>query len=114
MSTTYDMYSSSRDLQITAISLMMSLFCNFMIFQVLFQVNKRPDFETMKTAGIRVNNENQSLVRHVGQQYSRQERDKLYYMGVMPAKEVNKKHYDTLQQHLHAVCLVTLMSSSMW
>lgn len=91
MSTTYDMYSSSRDLQITAISFMMSLFCYFMIFQVLFQVNKRPDFETMKTAGIRVNNENQSLVQHIGQQYSRQERDKLYYMGVMPAKEVNKK-----------------------
>lgn len=85
---------------------MLGKFCYFidlMAFQVLFQVNKRPDFETMKNAGIRLNNKNQSLVQHIGQQYSRQERDKLYYMGVMPTKEVHNTHYNNLQQYTHAI-----------
>lgn len=58
-----------------------------MMFQVLFQVNKRPDFESMKAKGKRINNENQSTVKYI--KYKKQERDQLYYMGIMPAKEVN-------------------------
>lgn len=62
------------------------------MFQVLFQVNKRPDFETMKAVGKRVNNENQSTVGLELLKYLKEERDKLYYMGIMPAKEVNKTY----------------------
>lgn len=68
----------------------------------------------MKTSGIRVNNENQSLVQHIGPHYKREERDKLYYMGIMPANEVNKTSYNILQRYIHDVCHVTLMSSTMW
>lgn len=85
---------------------MLEQFCyliDLMVFQVLFQINKRPEFETMKNAGIRVNNKNQSLVQYIGQQYSRQDRDKLYYMGIMPIKEVNKTNYNILQHYTTAV-----------
>lgn len=61
-----------------------------MMFQVLFQINKRPDFEMMKAVGKRVNNGNQSTVGLEFLKYLKQERDTLYYMGIMPAKEVNK------------------------
>lgn len=81
-----------HDLKLTAIHFKVSLlwyFINLMMFQVLFQVNKRPDFETMKAVGKRFNNENQSTVGLELLKYLKEERDKLYYMGIMPAQEVN-------------------------
>lgn len=85
------------------------------MFQVLFQVNKRPDFESMKAKGKRINNENQSTVKFIN--YKKQERDQLYYMGIMPAKEVNnnmvlvvsinQRSYWTLRPNL-SLCMLRL------